>query len=251
MTIVEEKGSSPVAARPYRVSSTERKEIADIIEEWKRTGVIRETSSPYASPVLLVGKKDGTKILCVDYRHLNRQTRAEPYPMANVDNQLSALSAGRMFVIMDLTSGYLHSPMSSESKEKTAFITPDTTAQFERMTFGLRNAPCEFQKLMDKVFYELKMTRRIHCYLDDIILSCKDWEDLMCVLRLSLEALKQAKLTLKPSKCVFGLKKFNYFGFQISNGQISPGNKVEAIENYAVPIDAHEVCRFLGHTGFF
>lgn len=251
MEITEQENSPPIVCRPYKVSPSERLEISTIVDEWKKYGIISETNSPYASPVLLVGKKDGTKRLCIDYRRLSQQIKADPYPMADIDNQLSALSDGELFTTLDLANGYLQIPLNEKNKDKTAFITTDTTARFNRMPFGIRNGPAEFKKVMDQVFHKLIQSGTVHCYLDDVILSCKNWEHMMEVLRQVLTALQRANLTLKPSKCVFMAEELNYQGFRIAKGQLKPGDKVEAINKYPVPSNVHEVRRFLGLSGFF
>lgn len=142
--------------------------------------------------------------------------------MADIDSQLSALSEGELFTTLDLSNGYLQIPLSEESKDKTAFITPDTTAKFEQMPFGIRNGPVEFKKMMDRVLHELLKNGSVHCYLNVVILSCKNSEQV-------LTELQKANLTLKPSKCVFMAKELNYLGFRIAKGQLKPGDKVEAI----------------------
>jgi len=102
MDIVVATGSEPVNVRPYRTSPTDRQTISTILDEWRRAGIIGDSNSPYASPVLLVNKSSGDKRLCVDYRRLNAQTVVSPYPMPDVDEQLGALAGGTIFTTLDL-----------------------------------------------------------------------------------------------------------------------------------------------------
>jgi len=94
-----------------------------------------ETVSPYASPVLLV-KQLGKNRLCVDYHRINKQTIRQHYPLPDMLEQLESLAAERLFAQLDLASGYLQIPLTTEAAEKTAFIAADTTGQFTRMTSG-------------------------------------------------------------------------------------------------------------------
>lgn len=110
-----------------------------------------ETSSDYASPVLVVDKKNGEKRLVIDYRRLNAQTVKEKYPLPNIDDQFEGLAGATYYTVLDLAQGYLQVPLTKEAKKKTASITPDETGQFERMIFGLTNAPAVFQRLMNRV----------------------------------------------------------------------------------------------------
>lgn len=251
MNIIETAGSQPVTIKPYRTSQKDRQTIADILSQWKHHGIISESTSPYASPVLLVNKSSGEKRLCVDYRKLNRQTVADPFPMPDIDSQLSTLADGNIFTTLDLSNGFLQIPLSPEAKEKTAFVTEDTMAKFERMPFGLKGAPGTFQQLMSILFKDLRKSGRVSTYLDDIIISSLNWDDMLLSLRQVFEILRNSKLTLQPAKCVFGASQLDYLGFQISKGVIRPGKKVDAIHLFPRLRDAHEMRRFLGLAGYF
>lgn len=251
MEITEEQNSKPVSMKPYRTSEQERRQIAEITEEWVRSGIISETRSPYASPVILVNKANGKKRLCVDFRRLNRQTISQPYPMPDVDSQLSSLSAGKMFCTLDLSNGYLQIPLAEAAKDKTSFITPDAVYRFERMPFGLKNAPAEFCRLMDQVLGTLKREGVVRCYIDDVIIPATDWGDMCKKVGRVFQALERAKLTLNPTKCAFGVTELDYLGFNIKEGQLRPGRKIAVIENYPEPNNVHELRRFLGLTGYF
>jgi len=97
LDIVEVDGSVPVRQAPYRTSPSDRRMISDILNEWRTAGIISDSTSPYASPVLLVDKGGGEKRLCVDYRRLNLQTQDQPYPMPDIDDFLSRLHEGVLY----------------------------------------------------------------------------------------------------------------------------------------------------------
>ncbi|XP_022168087.1 uncharacterized protein LOC111032163, partial [Myzus persicae] len=179
MDITEIPDSTPVSLKPYRTSPSDRRLIADTIRDWKEAGIVSDSTSQYASPVLLVSKSSGEKRLCVDYRRLNQQTTNQPYPMPDVDSQLGALSHGVIFTVLDLSNGFLQVPLTPAAKDKTAFVTEESTAKFERMPFGLKGAPGTFQKMMGIVFENLKKDGVLSTYLDDIILPSKNWELMM------------------------------------------------------------------------
>ncbi|UYV75138.1 K02A2.6-like [Cordylochernes scorpioides] len=141
--------------------------------------------------------------------------------------------------------------MTDKAKLKTAFITPDDTGQFERMIFGLANAPAEFQRLMHTVLGPL-LNKKAFCYLDDVIIPAKDWREMIERLREVLERIRSAKLTLKPSKCEFGRREVEFLGYVISTGGLKPGpRKIKAIEEFPEPKNVHDIRRFLGLTNFF
>jgi len=198
-----------------------------------------------------VSKKDGDARLVVDYRKLNLQTVRKVFPTPNLDEHLEQLYGAKMFTTLDLASGYLQVPLTEAAKEKTAFITSSETGQFERMVFGLINAPYEFSRLMQRVLHPLK-DKVAMWYLDDILVPSISFADMMSRLKLVFEALKGAKLTLKLSKCYFGFPEVAYLGFMLSAEGVRPGEqKVVAVKEFPKPNNKHEVRRFLGLCSFF
>lgn len=251
MKIEENPNSAPVVCKPYRATNEDRQKIKKIVEEWKDAGIVQETNSSYASPVLLVTKKNGESRLVVDYRKLNAQTKRINFPLPNLDDHLHLLKNSKIFTTLDLAHGYLQMPLSRESREKTAFITPDETGEFTRTMFGLMNAPFYFSKLMQTVLEPLR-DKFVIFYLDDILICAKDWTEMLLRLEQVLELLVKAGLTIKLSKCEFGRRKIEYLGYVISEQGIEPGTrKLDAINRYPVPNDIHELRRFLGMASFF
>ncbi|UYV78553.1 hypothetical protein LAZ67_16001984 [Cordylochernes scorpioides] len=251
MDIKEVDGSKPVCLRPYKTTASEREAIREIVRERKDNGIVTETRSPYASPVLLVRKKTGDHRLVVDYRRLNIQTVKDKFPLPRIDDLLEGLRNAKFFTTLDLAHGYLQIPLTDKAKLKTAFITPDDTGQFESMIFGLANAPAEFQRLMHTVLGPL-LNKKAFCYLDDVIIPAKDWREMIERLREVLERIRSAKLTLKPSKCEFGRREVEFLGYVISTGGLKPGpRKIKAIEEFPEPKNVHDIRRFLGLTNFF
>ncbi|KAK9695909.1 Reverse transcriptase (RNA-dependent DNA polymerase) [Popillia japonica] len=216
----------------------------------KRIGIIADTSSPYASPVLLVTKKNGEPPLVVDYRNrkLNKQTVRINYPIPSLDEQFQYLASSKVFASLDLANGYMQVLLTKSASEKTACITPDTTEKFKRMIFGLTNAPYEFVRLMNLVLGPLR-NKICCCYLDDAIIPAKNWNELLSRIKLVLSAYRDAKLTLNIHKCEFGKTETDYLGYVICEGGLKPGPR--AIEDFPEPKNVHDIRRLLGLSGFF
>ncbi|KMQ98330.1 hypothetical protein RF55_1303 [Lasius niger] len=192
----------PVVYRPYRLAESEKRIVREIIQELLTNDIIRESSSPYASPILLVKKKNGEYRMCVDFRKLNAITVKDKYPMPLIEEQIDKLGGSRYFTGLDLASGYYQVPVAANSVEKTAFVTPEGHYEFPRMPFGLTNAPAVFQRLMDKVLGDLKNSIAFP-YLDDVIIPFNTIEEGMTRLSKVLEAFRRQHLTLKLEKCSF------------------------------------------------
>lgn len=137
-------GSVPVNSRPYRYAPLHKDEIERQVLALMKAGLIVPSASPFASPVLLVQKKDGSLRFCVDYRKLNDMTVKNRFPMPLVDEILDELSVTQYFTSLDMTTGYHQIRMKNEDEYKTAFKTHHGQYQFRVMPFGLTNAPAKF-----------------------------------------------------------------------------------------------------------
>ena len=160
-------GDSPPIRQPARRIPFALRKVAGLVEEMLSGGVVRESASPWASPVVLVRKKSGDIRFCVDYRRLNAVTRKDVFPMPRIDDLLDQLNGKRVFSTLDAKSGYWQIPMDPKSIEKTAFATHQGLFEFTVMPFGLCNALATFQRLVQRVLVGLETFCSV--YIDDII----------------------------------------------------------------------------------
>ena len=138
-----------------------REEVSKQLRQMQQAGVIQPSKSSWASPVVLVKKRDGSHRFCVDYRALNTVTKQDMFPLPRVDDLLDQLGETRYFSSPYLASGYCQIRVHPESQPKTAFVTHQGLHEFKVMPFGLTNAPSIFQRLMQQVLMELNpMMRR-------------------------------------------------------------------------------------------
>ena len=140
----------PVQQTPCRIPFSLRHLVDEMVREMLDLKIIQHSHSPWASPIVLVKKKDGSMRFCVDYRLLNSIKR-DVHPLPRIDDTLDALAGARYFTTLDLASGYWQVTMDPAAKEKTAFITHSGLYEFNAMPFGVCNAPATFQGLMEIV----------------------------------------------------------------------------------------------------
>jgi hypothetical protein len=146
---------------------------------------IRSNSSPCGAPVLFVQKKDGSQRMCVDYRSLNDVTVKNKYPLPRIEDLFDQMRGARVFLKIDLRSGYHQMRIRPSDIPKTAFSTRYGLYEFTVMSFGLTNAPAYFMNLMNKVFMEY-LDRFVVVFIDDILIYSKNESDHEQHLRLVL-----------------------------------------------------------------
>ena len=141
-----------------------------MVAEMQGQGIVKPSSSPWASPVVLVPRKDGSLRFCIDYRCLNAVTRKDVYPLPRVDDILVTLGEAKYFTSLDLASGYWKIALDQDTKQKSAFVTCNDLYKFVRMPFGLCNPPATFQRLMQSVLAGLEY-KCCFIYLVDILVA--------------------------------------------------------------------------------
>ena len=207
----------PPLRQPYRRQNpaVRREEMAQV-QQMLSSNIIHPSNSPWASPVVMVRKRDGSLRFCIDFRQLNAATVKDAHPLPRIDDLLDPLHGANWFSTLDLKSGYWQVPITEQDKAKTAFRTSSGQLfEFNQVPFGLCNAPANFSHLMDRVLAGLHWETWLF-YLDDIIVFSSTWEEHLARLCEVFERLRHTKLKSGAAKCTFAAKEVNYLGHRVT-----------------------------------
>ncbi|KAL8569843.1 hypothetical protein ACOMHN_038536 [Nucella lapillus] len=241
----------PVASTFRRIPPTQLQEVKGHIQELLDKNIIQKSKSPYASPVVIVRKKNNEIRLCVDYRALNAKTIPDAYPLPRIDDSLDALGGAKLFSTLDLASGYYQVAMKREDQEKTAFVTPFGLYEYLRMPLGLSTAPATFQRLMQTTMNDLAF-QILLVYLDDLLVYSRTFEEHLERLQVVFDRLREVGLKLNPKKCHLARTSVEYLGYTVSGeGIATSAEKIAAVKDWPKPTTLREVRSFIGFATYY
>ena len=242
----------PFKERYRHIPRHQMDEVRTMIEEMLRIGVIKESKSPWCNAVVLARKKNGDLRLCIDFRRLNQRTVKDSYPLPRIKEALDNIKGARFFTSLDLKQGFWEVPMAEEAKAKTAFtVGPLGFYEFERMPFGLCNAPATFQRLMEACLGELVLETCL-IYVDDIIVFAETENAHLARLRAVFDRIRDFGLKMRPHKCTFFSRDVDYLGHHISEAGIRPDDShIARVKEFAPPATVTEVRKFLGFVNHY
>ena len=249
ITLSDEK---PICQRPRRLSVREKEIVENQVKEWLDNNIIEPCSSDFASPVVVVQKKDGSPRVCIDYRPLNKVILKDKFPFPLIEDLLDKLKDALIFSTIDLKNGFFHVEVDEHSRKYTSFVTHDGQFQFLRTPFGLCKSPSVFQRFMNRIFQPLINAGVIAVYFDDLIILAQNYEEAVERLALVLNTASEYGLELNLKKCKFLKRRIEYLGHVVENGKVYPSStKVQAVVRFPEPKCARDVQSFLGLTGYF
>ncbi|GFV75112.1 retrovirus-related Pol polyprotein from transposon 17.6 [Trichonephila clavipes] len=222
----------PIKQHPRRLPFAKQEEVGTLLREMQENDIIEPSSSPWASPIVLVRKKDGSTRFCVDYRKLNDVTKKDSYPLPRIDDTLDTLSGHKWFSTLDLKSGYWQVEIHPEDREKNSIhFRPRTMAVQSHAVRALQCASYFRAPDGDRG---------------------RTFEEHLQNIRKVLSKLSDANLKLNPSKCKFFQKEVNYLGHIISaEGVRTDPEKVSAVKNWKRPENLRELRSFLGLCTYY
>ncbi|GFV81648.1 retrovirus-related Pol polyprotein from transposon 412 [Trichonephila clavipes] len=178
----------PIFHKPRRLPFAERDLVDAQVDEWVKNGIVEPCSSPYASQVVVVKKKDGKSRVCIDYRRLNRKLIKDNYPLPLIDDILDCLQNAKIFTTPDLKNGFFHVAVNERSRKFTSFVTHNGQYQFRRMPFGLSTCPSTFMRYINAIFRHLISKSIVLPYMDDVVIPAANESQALEYLKIVLQA---------------------------------------------------------------
>ena len=217
--------AAPIKQAPRRVPMAHATEEKRAIEELMQRGVIRESTSSWASPIVLVAKKDGGVRPCVDYRKLNQLVKPDGFPLPRIQDCLDSVAGSSLFSTFDLTSGYFQIPVKREDVPKTSFVCKYGQFEMTRMPFDLNNSASTFKRTMERALQGLQWVTCL-IYIDDIIVYGQDFSQHLQRVEEVLQRIKAAGLKLKPAKSQMLQKEVVFLGHVVSGEGVRPSLQI-------------------------
>ncbi|XP_058816579.1 uncharacterized protein LOC131679847 [Topomyia yanbarensis] len=235
----------------YRCSPAVQAEMEAEIERYKQMDAIEECSSEWASALVPVRKANGKLRVCLDSRKINAWTKKDSYPMRNMGEIFHRLGKAKYYSVVDLKDAYFQIPLKEESRDYTAFRTPQGLFRFKVCPFGLTNAPFTMCRLMDRVI-GFDLEPNVFVYLDDIVIATNSFSEHVRLLKIVAERLAKANLTISLDKSRFCRKQVTYLGYLLTESGVSIDNsRISPILDYARPKNVKDIRRLLGLAGFY
>lgn len=219
----------PISFRPRRLSYADKQIVDKTVDELLKQDKIRPSNSPYAFPLVLASKKDGTKRMCVEYKPINKIMIRNNYPLPLIDDCLERLEGMNYFTTIDLINGFQHIRMAEDSIQYTSFVTPSGQYEYLFMPSGFKNGPGTFQRFMNWVLADFIREGSVVTFSDDITLATKTIQEHSELLKRVLRRLAEFRLEMKESKCKFCHSKIDIHGFTVSNRGARPNGHPEML----------------------
>ncbi|CAG2200816.1 unnamed protein product [Mytilus edulis] len=238
----------PVRTPPYRTTPVMKEEIQKQVDKLLENNIIKPSTSPYNSSVVLVKKKDNTFRFTIDFRKVNAISKAMFYPLPNLNDVFDTIGAvkPKIWSSLDMAQGYWQIELHPNSRHKSAFVTHNGVYEWNRMPNGLKNSSFTFQMVMSQILQGLNW-KNVLVYVDDILIFSENFEEHLTHLNQVFDRLRKANLTLKPSKCHFGVSKVKYLGHILSKNGIQVDEaKIKLVKEHPIPKTQQHVRQFLG-----
>lgn len=244
----------PKRVRPYRLSPLETKSLKDELDKLLRLGIIEKGGySEWASPIIMLKKKDGSYRIVADFRYLNTQSEVMNYPLNNIDELLDTLNKAYWMSTFDLRSGFFQANINKESQPLTTVVCSLGDFYFKKLPMGIKTSPSVFSQMMEQCFHEL-INKCVIIYLDDVtcFTNIQDPHQHLEDLSKTFTCMDNHGIVLNPAKCNFFKEKILFLGYVVTRDTIEPNpDTIDKVKNFPIPTTLKQVRSFLGLASYY
>lgn len=241
----------PLWTAQHRRSWKENEVIDAETRKLAAAEVVRQSKSPYNSPVMVVKKKDGDWRTVIDYREINKITYKEAHPIPRADEAFDALGTAKYITTLDFTSGYWQVPVREEDKHKTAYSTSSGRWEYNVLPMGLTNAPAAFQRNMEVMLAGMLWQCCI-VYIDDVIIYSSTFAEHLEHLENVFKRLRTYNVHAKPAKCKLVRREVEYLGHVVGRGVVKPNEmNTNKVRQAKLPTSVKEIRQFNGIASYY
>ena len=233
----------------YQINVAYHEKVKNQLADLEKKGIIEIGTSEFAALLCVVPKANTSNLrLCRDFRAINLCTRSDRYPLPRIYD-IKQKVQGYIFSVLDLKDGFYQIPIHPEDKHKTAMQTPFGLYVYNRMPFGLRNAPPTFQRFLDRILVKLE---NVVAYVDDVIIYSNTYDEHIVHLHKLFERLEEFGLIINFKKSHFFQTEVTYLGFVINARGYRPSEVViPKIDKLEAPVDKEGVQKFMGIVNYY
>jgi len=240
---IDTGAAAPRTSGYRRLSGPEQALVNEYVEKLIAADVVEPCSGPWASPILLIPKKDGGLRAVADLRKINLCVLRDSYPIPDIQELLDQLPGATWFTSLDLGSAFWQLPLAEDSRDCTAFMTKTHgLLRWKALPMGIKNSSAYFQREIDSALQSLRLTC-CAVYIDDVcVYSNGTFEDHMQKVKAVLRALRVVGFSGNPAKCLFAQREIVFLGHRVSHGRVyAIEDKVKAMMNYKRPTSITEL----------
>lgn len=240
----------PIRQKPRRFPAPVADELERQCEELRQMNVIKYSKSPWSAPIVPIRKSDGTLRMCIDYRQLNKVTKADSFPIPHLTDLVFGLHGMKYFSSIDLMKGYYQVELHKDCTEYTAFSTSQNHYEFLRLPFGLKNAPSAFQREMQAMLKSFNRNQVV-VYIDDILIMAPTFEEHLQLVNQVFQTLLLHNVKVNARKCAFFQPEVKFLGHVVGRSGLKKSQEyVEVVKDFPKPKNVNELRSFLGLVNF-
>lgn len=242
---------TPFVKRPYPIPISLRPAVEQTLSEMLKLGVIKREATPFASPMTVVSKKDGTVRICLDARWINNKMVPDHEAPISPEELLHSIKSVKFLSTIDLRASYWQIPLSEESIPYTGFLYGGQSFTYQVLPFGLKTAVASFTRAMDRILGPEIRTFTL-VYIDDLLVVSSSFEEHLLHLNKLFSKLADAGMTINLEKTHLFRSEVPFLGHIISTrGVLTDPTKISAIKDFPTPQNLKQLRSFLGLCSYY